>query len=293
MTTNAEGTTTTTNDAGAPAGTVVPPADEGEIIVAIGAEPSLGSEATDDELIDGQPAPQWAKDLRKKAREDAKLIRDLETRVTAAERKPAPNEPAAIVVGDKPSLESCEFDADKFEKELLAWTDRKAKAEQQERDRTARQTEQQTAYGQRLNAYRNGALALKVADFDASEKAIELALTPIQQSIIVKLAKDSALFVYALGRDPAKLKELAAVTDPVAFAYQIAATEKEIKTMPKSKFQPETRPAAGGGGGTLPAGSSAALEAARKKAADTNDYTEVNRIRRELDEAARQRRAAG
>lgn len=260
-------------------------ADDGGLVVAIGAEPSLGSETEDDELLDGQPAPQWAKDLRAKARDDAKKIRELEATVAANTRVTPAKAPDAIVVGEKPTLESCEFDADKFETSLLAWTDRKAKAEQQERDRTTARTNAETAYADRLNAYRVGATALKVADFDASEKLIEKALSPMQQSIIVKLAKNSALFVYALGRDVAKLKDLAAVTDPVQFAYEMAAIEKDIKTMPKSKFQLERRPNLGGGGGHAP-GTSAALEAARKTAEQTGDYTEVSRLKREAANTA-------
>lgn len=283
MTTNAAGQEID-ND-----GNVIPPADNDGIIVAIGAEPTLGTESEDDELIDGQPAPQWAKDLRKKAREDARKIRELEA--AAVTRPAAAKEPDAIVVGDKPTLESCEFDADKFESDLLAWSDRKAKAEQQERDRNERKTKADTAYATRLNAYTVGAAALKVTDFEASEKLIEQSLTPMQQSIIVKHAKNAALFVYALGRDAVKLKELATITDPVEFAYQMAATEKDIKTMPKSKFTAEKRPEGGGGGGR-PATTSAALDAARKEAERTGDYTQVNRIKSEQKAAERERAAA-
>lgn len=273
-------------------GNVIPSVvDDDGIIVAIGAEPSLGSDTENDELIDGQPAPQWAKDLRTKAREDAKTIRTLEGQVAAATRAAPHKEPDAIVVGDKPTLESCDFDADKFETSLLAWTDRKAKAERQETDRTANATRAQTAYAERLTAYRVGVTALKVADFDASEKLIEQTLLPVQQSIIVKLAKNAALFVYALGRDPAKLKELSTITDPVEFAYQVAAIEKEIKTMPKSKFTMEKRPEGGGGGGRS-AGTSAALAAARKKAETTGDYTEVNKLNREIRDAREKADAA-
>lgn len=288
--TNAEGATGTNEnvDEHAEAG-----ADDGAIIVAIGAEPSLGLPEDDDAPIDGQPAPQFVKDLRKKAREDSARIRELEASEAALKRaQQSTQAPAAVVVGVKPTLESCEYDADKFERDLIAWTERKAQAEQQTRDETARTTNQQQQYQTRLNAYAAGALALKVDDFPKSEKAVEAALSSVQQSIIVKLAKNSALFIYALGRDPAKLAELSKVSDPVAFAYEMAALEKEIKTMPKSKFTAEQRPNAGGGGGSL-AGGNKALEAARKKAETTGDYTEVNKINREIKDAERKRQTAG
>lgn len=287
--TNAEGATGTNDNADeqAEAG-----ADDGGIVVAIGAEPSLASPEDDDAPIDGQPAPQFVKDLRKKAREDSARIRELEASEAALKRaQQSTQAPAAVVVGVKPTLESCEYDADKFERDLIAWTERKAQAEQQTRDETARTTNQQQQYQTRLNAYAAGALALKVDDFPKSEKAVEAALSSVQQSIIVKLAKNSALFIYALGRDPAKLAELSKVTDPVAFAYEMAALEKEIKTMPKAKFTAEARPNAGGGGG-LPAGGNKALEAARKKAEETGNYTEVARLKREQAEAENKRKAA-
>lgn len=293
-TTNAEGTnadegvTPKPGDADYVEPPVLKPGDEGYVVpeedtlvVAIGAEPSLGSEEADDDapLEDGTPAPQFVKDLRTKAREDARKLRELAAENAALRVAVTPKEPAAIVVGDKPTLEACEYDAEKFAAETLAWDGRKRQAEEAEKKRGEAQKATQDAYTKRLEAYKTGAATLKVTDFDAAEKAVEGVLSNLQQSILIKHAKNAALLVYALGKDAAKLKQLGGITDPVEFGIQAALLEKEIKTVKKSEFKPEGR-VGGGGSGALATGATA-LDKARAKAADTGDFTEVHRLRKE------------
>jgi hypothetical protein len=264
-------------------------AGETELVVAIGADPSLGSEeAEDDAPIDdaGTPPTPLIKELRKKARDDARRLRAIEQERDAALAKATATgvqPPAAVVVGEKPTLETCDYDSAKFETELAAWYDRKRAADEQERGRTEEQRKAQDAYTERLGAYKTGAAALKVADFDASEKVVEAGLSKVQQSILVKHAKNAALLVYALGKDAAKLKELGAIKDPVEFAVRATLLETEIKTVQRPKFKPEGRPAGGGTGS--PATGANALEKARAAAERTGDYTEVNRLKREAKAA--------
>lgn len=261
-----------------------------ELVVAIGAEPSLGSEEdADDAPIDdaGTPPTPLIKELRKKARDDAKRARELErerddaiARAAAGGVKPPP----AVVVGDKPTMESCDFNAANYETELAAWYERKRVADEAEERRKGEQKQHEKAYEERLGAYKTGAASLKVSDFDASEKAIEAGLSKVQQSILVKHAKNAALLVYALGKDAAKLKELGAIVDPVEFAVKLALLETEIKTVQRPKFKPEGRVQGGGTG--APATGATALEKARAEAERTGDYSKVARLKREAKEAA-------
>jgi hypothetical protein len=167
---------------------------------------------------------------------------------------------------------------------LEAYYERKRKAEEQERKRDQGKKAAETAYAARLGVYADGAKALKVADFAASEQAVKVGLTPMQQSIIVKHANNAALLVYALGKDGAKLKELGAIADPIEFAARVARIETEIKTVSKPKFQPEKSPRAAvqDRRPQVPA----RWKSAREKAAVTGDYTEVNRLKREQRNAA-------
>lgn len=271
----------------------VTPAEETELHVAIGSEPK---EPGADEDIDvdapmedgAAPTPlvkqlrQTAKDARKAARDATK---ERDEALAQAKAAAVPKEPDAVVVGEVPTLESCEYDAEKYAAEVLAHAERKRQKEEQERKREDGKKAAETAYAARLGVYIDGAKALKVADFAASETAVKAGLTPMQQSIIVKHANNAALLVYALGKDGAKLKELGAIADPIEFAARVARTETEIKTVSKPKFQPEQRPKGGGTGS--PATGASALEKAREKAAATGDYTEVNRLKREAKAAAK------
>lgn len=269
-----------------------PPAEETELHVAIGAEPKATGEDEDIDvdapMEDGAaPTPlvkqlrQTAKDARKAAREAA---RERDEALAQAKAATAPKEPDAVVVGEAPTLESCEYDAEKYAAEVLAHAERKRQKEEQDRKREEGKKAAETAYAGRLQVYIEGARALKVADFVAAETMVKAGLTPVQQSIIVKHASNAALLVYALGKDGAKLKELGAIADPIEFAARVTRIETEIKTVSKPKFQPEQRPKGGGTGS--PATGASALDKAREKAAVTGDYTEVNRLKREARKAA-------
>lgn len=268
----------------------VTPAEETELHVAIGTDPVTPGAGDDIEapLEDGSAPTPLVKELRTAAKESARKARELERErdeaLAQARAAQATKEPDAVVVGEKPTLESSEYDQEKFASELEAYYDRKRKAEEQDRKREDGKKAAETAYATRLGVYVDGAKALKVVDFAASEQAVKVGLTPMQQSIIVKHATNAALLVYALGKDGAKLKELGVIADPIEFAARVARIETEIKTVSKPKFQPEKRPAGGGTGS--PATGASALEKAREKAAVSGDYTEVRKLQREAKKKA-------
>lgn len=252
-------------------------ATEGEdeaIAVAIGAEPSPGSEDVDDEMIDGKPAPQWVKDLRQKAKDDARELRELRAKVAT----PTPPAVAEVDPGEKPTLEGCDFNAEKFETDYAAWMDKKAKADQAKRDAEAKATADREAWQAKLNAYNESGAALKVPDFQDAQDAATAALSPVQQGILINGANKPALLVYALGKSPEKLKELAAIVDPVKFAFAAANIEKEIRVAPRKKQIPAPETRLTGSAGT--AHVDGTLERLRKEAEKTGDYTKVTAYKR-------------
>lgn len=251
------------------------PGGDEAIAVAIGAEPSPGSEDNEDDLIDGQPAPQWVKDLRKKAKDDARELRELRAKLAVA---PQTVTPAETDPGEKPTLEGCDFDAEKFEANFAAWVEKKAKADQAKKDAEAKAQADKDAWQAKLQAFANDGAALKVPDFQDAQDAATAELTPIQQSIIINGASKPALLVYALGKDPAKLKELAAIKDPVKFAFAAAAIEKDIRVAPRKKQIPAPETRVTGSAGT--AHVDGTLERLRKEAERTNDYTKVHAYKR-------------
>ncbi len=63
--------------------------------------------ADDDDHIDGQPAPQWVKDLRKGFKETQKENRELRRQLEEALAKPAEHQqPQPDAIPPKPTLES-------------------------------------------------------------------------------------------------------------------------------------------------------------------------------------------
>lgn len=240
----------------------------GEVVISLGDEPA----AEDDEQA---RAPEWVRELRKANREKDRRIRELEQRV--AQAAPAP---AAVVVGERPKLADFDFDEEAHGKALDAWLERKAQADEQARKAREQQQAQVQAWQQRLQGYGQAKAALKVADFEEAEAVTENTLSVVQQGIILRAGKNPAALVYALGKNPKKAAELAAITDPVEFAYTIGQLETQLKVTPKrAPPAPERRVT-----GSAPVSGSvdSQLERLRAEAEKTGDYSKVHQYKKQL-----------
>lgn len=247
-------------------------ADDG-VIVTIGDETPP---AANDDEIEGKPAPGWVKELRKQARELAKENRALKEAQQAAQQAAQPQQ---IQVGEKPTLEGCEFDAEKYADEVLAWNERKRKADEMAAKQREEQEAAATAWQKKLDAYKAAGAALKVEDFDGAEHVIRETMSPTQQAVIVSGADKPELVVYALGRNPAKAKELAGIKDPVKFAFAVAKLEAQLKVTPRNTPPaPERQVRGTAGGATAVDNTLARLEA---EADRTGDRSKVLAYRRE------------
>lgn len=189
--------------------------DQEEVVVSIGED----SPPTEEE---SQPAPQWVKDLRKSHREQQRLIRELESKLATTEPKRPP-------LGAKPKLEDHDYDTEKFEAALESWYDRKRAADAEAAKAKAAEEEQAKSWQARLDEYAKARDALRVRDYEDAEAVTQEALTEVQQGILVQGAENPALVVYAIGKNPRRAKELAAITDPVKFAFAVAKLEKDLK----------------------------------------------------------------
>lgn len=251
--------------------------DEEGVIVSLGDEPAPAEEQD-------ARAPEWVRELRHKNREQSRLIRELETKLAAA----APAQPEAIVVGDKPTLEACDYDPDRFGAELEAWHERKLKAEHQQREREEADKAQRATWQARLDQVATAAASLKLRDMDEAQQSFEDTFSVLQQGIIVggpDDAKSSALLRYALGKNPAKAQELAKIKDPVKFAFAIAKLESQLKVTPRKVAPaPDARVRSGVPGAAALDGELARLQAEADK---TGDRSKVAAYLRE-----KQRRAA-
>ncbi|MCY1427445.1 hypothetical protein D9M71_432910 [compost metagenome] len=95
-------------------------------------------------------------------------------------------------------------------------------------------------------------------------------------------ADNSALVVYALGKNAAKAKELAAIKDPVKFAFAIAKLETQLKVQAKKSAPAPERTVSGSAPKSGAVDSS--LERLREEAAKTGDYSKVTQYRKQQKE---------
>lgn len=184
-------------------------------------------------------APQWVKDLRKEHRETVRKLRTLEAEKADREAKAGQQKQSEL--GEKPTLASCDYDEEVYEPKLADWYKRKSEIEARERDAQAQAERQNQEWQAKLEAHKKAASALRVSDYEEASEAVKEAFSDIQYAIMHE-ADNSAVLEYAIGKRPAKVKELAAITNPIKFAMALAKLETQVKTTAKKTAPaPETR----------------------------------------------------
>lgn len=226
-------------------------------------------------------APKWVKELRQQHREAQRELRELRAKVSA----PAAQQQAQQLpeLGRKPTMEDddVDWDAEKFEKKLEAWHERKREIDRHEEARKQSEEKQKEEWNGRLATYASAKTALKFKDFDDAEENAKTALDVTQQGIILQGADNSALIVYALGKNPKKAAELGAIKDPIKFAFAIAKLETKLKV--ESKKVAATAPEkVVTGGQRSTASSDSTLEKLREEAQRTGNTDKLMAYKRKL-----------
>lgn len=224
-----------------------------------------------------EPAPEWVRELRKQHREAQRRIKELEAERAALKSAP---EPAVPTLGKEPTLADVDYDEDKFKQAVFDWHDRKRKIEDAKARAEAESRKQQEAWQKRLSAYSEGKAKLALPDFDEAEAVVQDSLSQTQQSILLHGCENAALVVAALGKAPAKAKELGAITDPVSFAFAVAKLESQIKMTSKSKPTPPP-PEKKIASGSRPASTDKTLDGLYEEAMRTGDMSKVLKYQRE------------
>jgi hypothetical protein len=238
----------------------IEPEDTEEVVVSIGEEAPPPEEHT--------PAPEWVKELRKTNRELQRQNRELQGRLQAA-----PPETKPVVIGNKPKLEDHDYDADKYEEALANWFERKRQADDANAKQEAEVMNQQKAWQAKLDGYGKAKAELKVKDFEDAEEVAQQVFSITQQGVLLQGADNPALVVYALGKNPAKAKELAEIKDPVKFAFAVAKLEKDLKVTNRRQAPAPERIVSGTGRSSGAVDST--LERLREDAARTGNMTKV------------------
>lgn len=192
--------------------------------------------------------------------------RELTARLKASEAR---SQPEQIEVGEKPTLESCDYDEERYEAELDAFKDRKAKAERLEKDREAEQEKQATQWREVQAAYDADKAGLNIPDFESAEAEVAAVLPESHRALLLKSGKGAAL-VAALSQSPKTLEDLSKL-DPADAAMMIG--ELRSKVQMKTRARPNVdRPVRGNASA---ASADKELERLEKEAERTGDRTKL------------------
>lgn len=226
---------------------------------------SFGDEEGEGEVEDKAGAPDWAKELRVKNREQAKRIKELE------KKKPLE------ALGEKPTLESMEFDATAYETAIIEWLGKKSHFDQEETGRQNEATRQANEWQGRLGEYESAKVGFEAKTYTDAEETVKASMNDTQQGILVHvLGAKLAPLIMGLGANDKQLRELAAIKDNALFAAAVGKLEGKMKvTKRKPVTKPESRVSGGQGGVT----NDNTLETLRAKAEKTGDYTDVMKFR--------------
>lgn len=224
-------------------------------------------------------APNWVKELRQSHREAQKRIRELE----ALQSTGKPVAEAAKVL-QKPTLAEHDYDEEKFDKAMDAYYAARNEETRQAAEKDAQRRREQEAVDQVRQRYTESAKALKVKDYGEAEDEVVNTLSVAQQGLILGGADKPELLVYALGKNPEKLRALASIKDPVKFAFAASKLEKDLKVTnrkPAEKPMPESTVKSSSSG----VSTNAALDRLRAEAAKTGDMSKVMAFKRQMRKA--------
>ena len=251
--------------------------DEEDRIVTIG--DAVSEEPSGDEESEDKETPGWVKTLRKVNRKQESEIKRLKKQLEEKDRSVEAEKP--VEVGEKPTLASCSYDDKKYEQELVSYYERKKKADEQAAEKAKTAEAQKKVYESRREQYAARRKEHGFKDFTEAEEIVADTLSVLQQDIIIQGADDSALLVYALGKNHKKLEELSKITDPVKFAFEVAKVESQLKVTNRKAPAPEKRVAAGKSGGSS-GSSDKVLDRLREEASKTGDYSKVLEYKNKL-----------
>jgi hypothetical protein len=172
------------------------------------------------------------------ADDDSAVIRhlraELKRRTQELAERPAP-QPKPVEIGPKPTLETCEWDEEKFETELTAWHDRQRQAEAQRSDAEKQAEAANKAFATDVERFNTARTSLKVPGAPEAIDTALSSLSQVQQAALVTGADNAALVLAALGKHPGKLAELAGIANPIKFAVAVAKLEGTLKVQSRRK----------------------------------------------------------
>lgn len=236
--------------------------DDDEDVVSFGGAPLDGDED------DGAPA--WAKELRKRHAEavaERKRV-EKENADLRARSGPTVNNP-----GDMPKAEDYDYDDEAYRAAVLKWTSDKTAYDQSVAQAERAKQDAEKAWQGKLESYGEQKTRLKVKDYLAAELAVSNDLSDEQTALLIGGAENKAALIYGLGRNEVERTKLAAIKDPVEFAFAAGRLEAKMQFGKRKPLTTPERPLRGSGGAAE--GSDKKLERLEAEAAKTGNRSKI------------------
>jgi hypothetical protein len=221
------------------------------------------------------------------------LVRNLRAELADRERRlKAFEAPKPAELGPEPTLEAFEYDEGKFRAACREWDQRKAEADKLVASQTAAQQAANANWQRKLETFETQKRELRRPDYDEAQETVAEALNEVQQRAIIAATNNSGAIIYALGKHPGKLAEIAKITDPIDFIAAVVRMEGTV-TVTNKRRPPEPEAPVRGSAGVTRGSSLADKELERLEAkARTDPLFDRGEIKRHKDKMAA-RKASG
>jgi len=225
----------------------------------------------------GEDEPEGVRSLRAELKRERAARKEAERRAGGGESD----------VGEKPTLEGCDYDEDRYDRERDAWKERKRQADEaaDEQEQLGRAVSDDIAEAHR--AYEQQRSGLRLAGYDAANDRVTAALPDvILNALNIAAGGKAAAVRFYLGTHEDELAKIKALnpkkaTDWFRAAGMIGAMAEKINVSRKPTTTPvERRPGATGGSSS----GTRSLDTALARASKTGNVNDIMREMRRTQE---------
>lgn len=247
-----------------------------EVAITFGDPPP---EPTEEERAHQQEqARPWVRELRKANKEKDRVIRELQAQVNAGKQQAQAPE---LVLGKEPTLADHDYDEAAYSAALKQHAAKELEIAQAKRQKEEAANAEKTAWDAKIASYNQRKAKLGVSDFEDAEDVVKATLSTTQQGLLIEALDNPEAMVYAIGMNPAKAKELAAITNPVKFTVAVAKLETEMRITPKKSTAPPPERAIRGGA-SVTSTTDSKMDALIAEAQRTGDGTKLRAYKNAL-----------
>jgi hypothetical protein len=217
-------------------------------------EPSEEEEEHLEITLDGETlAPEEEEDdtpvirnIRQANREIKKQKRELERRLAELEQSQQGAGKAKVEELREPDFEEdCDSDPDVYATKFKAFHRAKSDQDKKKAQMEAQQKEQQEAWNERMKVFEESKKKLSKSgyrDYDDVEEVITEKFDQNQQALVVDVADDPALLLYAIGKKKGEVERLSKIKNLGRLAKEIGHIESRLKVnKTKAKPAPERK----------------------------------------------------